>query len=306
MRVGSKLTILLTLAIVWPKVITAGKAGDAGALFLRIGMGARASAMGEAQIGLAQDASTVYWNPAAMAPVQGTKLLLVHNEYLQSIRLEQVAVTHETDLGTIGFSFTGLYMDEMDRYADVPTSTPLGKFSSYDVAFAVAFARYLLPDLTAGVAVKPVYEKIDERTAKGVAFDLGLYHVSRLQGVSFSAVIANVGSPLKFVSEEFALPRVVKIGGSYTREVPPGPWGRMILTLDILFPNDGDVREHLGIEYGYRSAIFLRAGYKAGYDSQGATFGFGVHYRTVDLDYAFLLVGNNLGDSHRFALGFNL
>jgi len=53
--------------------------------------------MGEAFTAVAEDASAVYWNPAAMSPVLGTNILLMHNEYMQSIRLEQVAITHETD-----------------------------------------------------------------------------------------------------------------------------------------------------------------------------------------------------------------
>jgi hypothetical protein len=65
------------------------------------------------------------------------------------------------------------------------------------------------------------------------------------------------------------------------------------------------VREHFGGEYSYRRMFALRAGYKAGYDSQGATFGFGVVYHEIGVDYAFLPVSNDLGDSHRFALSFS-
>ena len=52
--------------------------------------------------------------------------------------------------------------------------------------------------------------------------------------------------------------------------------------------------------------LFLRSGYKVGYDSQGATFGCGVKYRDLQVDYAFLLINNDLGDSHRIGLCFNL
>ena len=65
------------------------------------------------------------------------------------------------------------------------------------------------------------------------------------------------------------------------------------------------MREHIGGEYSYRRMLALRAGYKVGYDSQGATFGFGVTYREVSFDYAFLPVSNELGDSHRFGVGFS-
>ncbi|MFH1755408.1 MAG: PorV/PorQ family protein [Candidatus Latescibacterota bacterium] len=283
----------------------AGQSGDAGALFLRIGLGARASGMGEAFMAVAEDASSVHWNPGAMAAVLGTNAVLMHNEYLHSVRLEQVALTHETEYGTLGLGFTGLYMDEMERREDVPTSMPLGMFSAYDVAVTVGFSRYILPNLSGGVAAKYVYQKIDEESATGWAFDVGLYHIAKIPGVKFAAAITNVGKPMKFVSEEYALPRSIKVGGSYEREIPAAK-GAILLAVDVLFPNDADVREHFGAEYGFEQQIFLRAGYKAGYESQGATFGFGVKYQKVNVDYAFLLIQNDLGDSHRIGFSFSL
>lgn len=290
----------------------AGDPGSSGALFLRVGFGARASAMGEAQTAVAEDASTIYWNPGAMAAVLGTNVTLAHNEYFESLRLEQAAVIHETDWGTIGFMFTGLYMDEMDRYDDAP-SGPLGTFGAYDVAVAIAYARYIVPNLTAGISVKPVYERIDELSASGIAFDLGLYHVARIQGAKFAVVAGNIGPPMKFDEEEFALPQYLKLGGSYEREIPALE-GRILATFDAMFPNDGDPSGRVGGEYSYRRLLSLRAGYKALFlptasgevnsSAQGATFGAGVRWHEVAVDYAFL-PSDALGDNHRIGLGFS-
>lgn len=296
--------IICTLLIAAPGAAHAGDPGSAGALFLRVGLGARASAMGEAQIAVAEDASTVYWNPGAMAAVLGTNLTLAHTEYFLSLRLEHAAVTHETEWGTFGFSFTGLYMDDMDRRDAFPSASPLGQFGAYDVAFAVAYARYIVPNVAVGISVKPVYQRIDELSASGIAVDAGVYHVSRIRGVKLAAVVGNVGAPMKFDAEEYALPRYFKVGASYEREVAALD-GRLLFTLDGMFPNDDDVREQIGGEYSYRRTLHVRAGYKAGFDSQGATFGFGVTYSGVQVDYAFLPVSNDLGDNHRFGLGFS-
>jgi hypothetical protein len=296
--------IIGVLALLMPAVAHAGDPGSAGALFLRIGMGARASAMGEAYVAVAEGASTVYWNPGAMAAVLGTNLALAHTEYFLSMRVEQAAVTHETDWGTFGFSFTGLYMDDMERRDEFGSAQPLGEFGTYDVAVSIAYARYVVPNLAVGVAVKPVYQRIDELAANGIALDIGLYHVSRIRGVRLAAVAGNLGTPMKFDTEEYALPRYLKVGASYEREVVALD-GRLLFAIDGVFPNDDDVREQIGAEYSYRRVLALRAGYKAGFDSQGATFGFGVTYSGVQFDYAFLPVSNDLGDNHRFGLGFS-
>lgn len=293
-------TLLIAASV---ETARAGDPGDAGALFLRVGFGARASAMGEAFVAVAEDASSIYWNPGAMAAVLGTNVTLAHTEYFATMRLEQASVTHETDWGTIGFMFTGLYMDEMDRYEDTPSAYPLGTFGAYDVAVSAAYARYLVPNLAAGISIKPVYERIDELSASGIAVDIGLYHVAKIQGVKLAAVATNVGPPMKFEEEEFALPRTVKVGGSYEREIAALD-GRILVTLDGVFPNDGEVREHIGAEYSYRRLLALRAGYKVNYDAQDATFGAGFTWHEITVDYAFL-PSEKLGDNHRIGLGFS-
>jgi len=302
---ASRIMVLCILGVLLFGEARAGSPGDAGALVLRAGVGARASGMGEAFIAVGEDASSVFWNPGAMAAVLGTNGILMHHEYFMSTRLEQAALTHETDFGTLGFAFTGFYTDELDRYENVPTSSSLGTFPVYDVTVTVAFSRYVLPNLAAGVALKPIYERIDDTSARGMAFDVGLYHVSRIPGLKMAAVIANLGAPMKFVSEKFALPRVIKVGGSYQREVPSAR-GDVLLTLDLLFPNDGELKEHLGFEYSYSRRLYLRAGYKSGYDSYGATFGAGFALGNIQVDYAIMLISNDLGDSHRFSLAFGL
>ena len=288
----------------------AGNVGDAGALFLRLGMGARAAGMGEAYTAVAKDASSIYWNPGAMAPVLGTNIVLTHNEFIQSVRLEQGALTHATDFGTFGFSFTGLFMDDLDRFGPDPSEFPLGQFSVFDIAFAGGYARYVVPNLSIGISGKWIHQKIDQSTANGAAFDLGLYHISQVKGLKFAAVVVNLGSPMNysddfFQGKDFALPRSIKLGASYDRRLP-GLESQVLAAFDIVLPNDGDAKQHLGGEFVYKRMLYLRAGYKAGYDSQGGTFGFGVEYQTLMFDYAFLLVKNDLGDSHRIGLTFKI
>jgi hypothetical protein len=302
--------LLIGLLMLAPAAALAGDPGDSGAVFLRFGMGGRASGMGEAYIGVAKDATSVYWNPGAMAAVLGTHAMFMHTEYFESIRFDQAAISHETDYGTIGLSFTGLYMDEMDRYDDSPADIPLGTFSAYDVSVSVGFARYILPNLAVGIAGKVIYENIDEFTAKGFAVDAGIYHVSLIDGVKLAAVVANLGPPIKFeddgfTGEEFELPWVIKLGGSFERHYP-GIHGDVLLTFDAVLPNDGDVKQHIGAEYGYDKKLFIRGGFKGGYDSQGATFGAGVRYRRYTVDYAMLLVDNDLGDSHRISVSLDI
>lgn len=302
MRAWQRVIVASLLCASIPSVCPAGEAGSAGALFLRVGVGARAAGMGEAFTAVAADASSLYWNPAAMAPVLGTNLLLEHNEYFQSLRFEQAMLTHETSWGTIGLGFTGRYGDEMERRENFPTATPLGTFTAYDVAFLISYARYVVPNTSVGLTAKPIYLRIDDVESMGIGFDLGVYHVSRVKGMNLAFVLGNVGPPMKFEQEEFALPRFVKVGASYSRDIQAISGG-VLATIDGVFPNDGDGRAHLGLEGNYQRRFFLRVGYKAGYDSQGLTAGVGVGGRKFEVDYAFSEMSNDLGNGNRISLG---
>jgi hypothetical protein len=207
----------------------------------------------------------------------------------------------------------------------VPTSQPLGQFSAFDVSFALGYSRYIIPNLSVGISVKTIHENIDDVTANGWAVDAGLYHISRVEGLRLAATVHNIGAPMKFednrfTGEEFALPASAKLGASYQQDIE-ALRGGILATFDLVFPNDSDsppadvfddaassssFRQHLGIEYGYRKAVFVRAGFKGGYDSQGATFGLGVAYRVFGFDYAMQMIDNDLGDSHRFGLTLKL
>jgi hypothetical protein len=126
--------------------------------------------------------------------------------------------------------------------------------------------------------------------------------------VKFAAALMNIGPPLNFeddhfVGAEFDLPSTAKLGVSYERKIPRLRGG-VLATFDLLLPSDGDNKQHIGAEYEYEGKLFVRGGFKGGYDSQGATFGLGVKYRKFALDYAVQLISNDLGDSHR--IGFAL
>jgi len=68
--------------------------------------------------------------------------------------------------------FAGMYMDDMERREDVPRRWRSA--SSPRTTWPFRWGSRVMSFLAVGGAmVKPVYEKIDERSASGFAFDLG-------------------------------------------------------------------------------------------------------------------------------------
>ena len=62
--------------------------GTSAAQLLKLGAGARATALGEAYTAAADDASAIYWNPAALTRIDGQSLNLMHAELLGGISYE--------------------------------------------------------------------------------------------------------------------------------------------------------------------------------------------------------------------------
>lgn len=299
-KISIALTAILTLAF-GAAELRAGDAGTSGFLFLRLGNGARASGMGEAFTAVADDATSVYWNPAGLASIEDVELNVTHSEWLMDIRFEQVSVVNEMFGGAAGLSFTGVYYGSMDRYGDYPSIVNDGTFSPYDLSVAAGYGMDVLPNLSAGVSAKLIYEKIDFESATGWAVDAGLIHRSMIEGLTLAASMLNLGPQVSFVSEKFYPPFQIRGGASYRYDAD---WlmGSVILAADAVFPNDGDAKFHSGMEYTYRNMLAVRGGYKAGYYTQGATLGLGVRYRGLRFDYAFMPMDYEFGDSHRFSL----
>lgn len=299
----SRNSVLLAAAllITMTTFASAGEPGSSGFTFLRLGNGARAGAMGEAFTAVADDATSIYYNPAGMAAVEEVELNLTHNEWLMDIRFEQATVANEMWGGVGGLSFTGLYYGSIDRYGEYPSLTPDGTFSPYDMALSLGYARDVIPNLAVGAAFKVIYSKIDFESATGYAFDLGVTHRSKIKGLILAASLLNLGPQTSFVEEKFYPPFQLRLGGAYEIR-KEALHGGIILAADVVFPNDNDAKTHLGFEYAYEKLLMVRLGYKIGYDVQAATMGAGIGWKTLRFDYAYMPVDFDLGDAHRFSL----
>ncbi|MCK5738648.1 UPF0164 family protein, partial [bacterium] len=77
------LSVLLSLQ---PLLAGAGndisKTGMSAASFLEIGVGARALGMGGAFVGIADDASALYWNPGGLPEIPRPEFIFMHSEWL--------------------------------------------------------------------------------------------------------------------------------------------------------------------------------------------------------------------------------
>ncbi len=89
--------------------------GQTAMKFLSIGVGARAAGLGYSFITNTDDISTIFWNPAGIATLSGTRAFVDINQWISDIK--QISFAASQDLGTYGV--VGLNFTTMD-YGDIP------------------------------------------------------------------------------------------------------------------------------------------------------------------------------------------
>jgi len=279
-------------------------AGKTSASFLKIGLGARAVAMGESYAGIADDVYAVQWNPAGLNSIANNELSGMHTEWLQGMRYEYASAAVRLSANSVGaFSIGYLsYGSDFERrtqtleFTEDGPSASSGTFGGYGLVAVASYSLKLDQNWTIGGNLKGISENLDTTTGYTAAADLGaLYTLS--QNVKLGMVVQNVGPNLS----GFALPINIKVGLGFAL-----PECHLTGAIDINQPNDNYTKISAGLEYNHENLLFARLGYRyringdALGDLAGLTAGLGLKLAQYQLDYAFVPFGD-LGLTHRIS-----
>ena len=275
--------------------------GTAGAQFLKIGPGARVESLGGTFSAIANDVTTIYWNPAGLSQLKKTSFSDTHTLWIADIQYNYLAfATSIENVGTLGGSVTFLNVPDIEiTTLAKPDGTGL-MYSAWDSAVSLAYSRQLYEKdsgakLSFGVNTKYIHQQIHREKATGVALDVGtLYHTgwrSLRIGMSFS----NFGPEMSFSGPDLET-GVEEAGDERNADYHPFPdttnparkaelktieyplpsnfrlgiaydlidsdTNLLTIALDGNHPNDNSERINFGIEYWYKRMAAIRAGYK--------------------------------------------
>lgn len=293
------------------------RAGISTLQFLKIGVGGRAAAMGDAFIAVADDASSLYWNPAGLVFAKQNEVMFSHNQWIADISQEFIGGFFKFSANdAVGVSLTALHMEDMKVTNEV---NPFGTgqyFSFGDVAITVTYSRKMTDQFSFGGSIRYVEETLDKLKMRGVMIDLGTMYWTGLGTTRFAVAITNFGNELapdgevklwgdRTVSEwqSFSPPTMFRIGFAFE------PWqndrNRITASIQLNHPNDNSENVSIGAEYSYNEILNLRGGYKINADEQSFSAGAGVRLplgiANVSVDYAFAQF-SRLGATHRFSI----
>ncbi len=115
--------------------VSAANAQNYAAPFLRMGVGARAMAMGTAQTAVAKDATAAYWNPAALHWLHKFEVALMYTGGLEADRNYNYigASLCAEKIGTFGLSWLNAGITGIGQYDETGAKT--GSFDVGENAF---------------------------------------------------------------------------------------------------------------------------------------------------------------------------
>jgi len=289
--------ILLTIGLSLPTCFAKGR-GTTGANFLKIGVGARPLGMGGAFVAVADDANTIWWNPAGVASIRRKELTLMHNEMGEDIRYQFLAYNQPVRKLRGGLAGSISYLSVTDIQGYDPGGMPTKKLSAYDLGIGLCYGLRILPSVSGGINFKFIDEKLAHKKASTCAFDIGGLWRTPFSGLQLGFSIQNLGGGLKFIQERSSLPLNCILGGAYEFEFFGA---QSIVAMDVNIPVDYSVFISGGFECKIYNLISLRAGFKSKDDlSSGLRLGIGIGGKNLVIDYSWLPRGD-FEDSHRMS-----
>ncbi|MFO7889047.1 MAG: PorV/PorQ family protein [bacterium] len=319
-KINRDILILLVISLAGSFSLTQAqepyRQGTTAANFLEIGYGSAGTAMGDAYVSIANDVSSVYWNPAGLAFMDKNEAYFNYQPWLLDINA--ISLAAGMPLGSIGtFALSYLQMDYgRNEVTTMDMQDGTGElFNATDYAIGLSYAGKLAQWFSFGATAKYVTSQIWQSSASAFALDLGIIIQTdffsptdkRTDGMNIGMSISNFGTKMQytgknllnpidilpdeagnyhdvpgmFKTEGWELPLLFRVGISVNPIVMENH--RLTVAVDAVHPNNNSESVNIGGQYKMITPIgwtfFLRGGYKALFmvDSEyGMSFGGGL------------------------------
>ena len=304
----------------------AGEAmAQTAAISLSIPPTARANAMGEAYVALAEDATGAWWNPGATGFLAKRDASMTHAQLVPDLASD---VFHDyfamafpvKNVGVFSGSF--LYLSYGQSEARGPSGEDFGSFRSYEFAPAISYGVELEHQIGIGMTFKYVRVQLapdlpflppGAGTGSTVAFDFGALWKVPGNRVNVGAALQNMGPDITFIEGDGS-PGSDPVKDPIYRNLKLGVAGTVYNqnSLSVLLLGDfnqllvkGEIRDTSGAvtrrygkpiwngggELAYHMndvGVALRGGYVQ--DTDGSisdpTYGLGLSYKVLRVDFA--------------------
>lgn len=285
--------------------------------FLRLDIGARASALGGSFNSVQNDVNSIFYNPAALSTLTNRQATAGFFKYLLDINSGNFAYSQRfKDIGYFGAGIRYINYGSFEKFDE--QSNNLGTFSANEIAVSLGYSNVSKNNFHYGVNLKFIYSGIGDYSSTAIAADLGVLYSIPVSQWNFGLSLLNAGTQLKkYNSTSETLPLDLRLGISKKLEHLPL---RVHLELDNLTEKQDRFVDRfknlsVGGEFDFSENVRFRIGYnnsqrqdlKTGSSLGIAGFSAGLGFKVLEnysLDYGFNSMGK-IGSTHRIDVGFN-
>lgn len=281
------------------------KNGSVGAQFLKIGIGARASAMGNAFVALSDDISAIYYNPGGLTNLRSAQSMFTMMNLPADMKYQfgSVALPISELRGVIGLYFANL------NSGDMKVTTPMRPFGTGEnfcvsnIAVGIAYATALTDRFSFGMTMKYIALHAYGYRTHTIGFDIGTMYDTGFKSFRIGARMANFGPDMKYIDETFPMPVMMEIGGAV--DLLESRDFKLTTSFQAGRINDSFENYVLGFESQLLTVMFIRTGYRWLSDSEKFSVGMGLNIpigtHGIKLDYSYTDM-HYLNNYQRFSL----
>lgn len=306
--------------------------GTSVANFLKIGVGAKAVGVAEADITKAEDASILYLNPASISWLEQSSVSFSYIQWFVQTSLSYFSFVLPSYFGNLGLDI--IYFGSGDIYETTLLSQEgSGRVvSASDLSVGLTYAKNLTDRFSFGLKLKYLSEHLASVSANSFAIDIGsVFVTSFFNDLKVGISLSNFGGSFKFEGNDLLVTQLVP-GTTTNKQVPAmlqtNSWdlplffriGISTIVLEtknynvginymIVDSRDYNVRHNIGASVQLYDFITLRSGYRFNYDEATYSIGFGLKTKTdfigyLSFDYAFTNFGR-LNGINQFTISIN-
>ena len=284
------------------------RVGKSGFGFLKISPSARAAGMGDAFTAIADDVTTIFYNPAGLTNLNGSVFNFNHTDWIVNSSIISGAIA--TPLGRNGALGLSIVKFDTEDFEETTVKDPEGTgrmINAGDLALAIAYAIQLTDNLSFGFKTQYLEENIDVDKATAVTADFSTYYKTGFRDLTLAMIMKNFGPEAKFLSDKFKLPLYFNINTAMSLIGSKGSPFQWLVSVESAFATDYRDRYHLGTEMWIADMIAIRGGYKFYYDTEDWTLGAGLKLglgsREVIVDVSYSNFVEYFDPPLRFSIG---